>query len=327
MKTLSTIKVLTVALLVLVTASCKKDSVKMGLAKPNAANFQSLRNKALADLVQSKTFKAEDGLVFTSTKGAKLKIQSSCLTDLNGNAITGDVTLSFVEIYDRGNMVTTNKPVMGKDNMGNMLPLVTGGEFNLEIKQGNKLLKSGCTFTLEVPSTNTGNFDPNMILWQGNINEDGNLEWNDAKGAQGGDGNILRGDEKGGSYNIWANQFGWTNVDRFYSFSGPKTQIKVTVPEGYNNENAGVYLAYEDQPGLLAQLDTYSASGSYFSEHYGFVPVGMQLHVIFVSESNGSVVYAIKQATIAADAIIHIDEDELNSSTMTNLVTLINNLN
>ena len=78
---------------------------------------------------------------------------------------------------------------------------------------------------------------------------------------------------------------------------------------------------------MLAQLDTYDTEDKFFSEHYGFVPIGMTLHVIFVSESNGSVVYAIKQATIVANGTITISSDDLDTTTKNNLISLINALN
>lgn len=302
--------------------SCKSDGTEIGLAAPSATNFKALRAQALKDLVQTQTFDAEEGISFTSARGTKLTIMGDCLHDENNNPVSGDVTLSFIEIYDRGNMVATNKPVMGKDGDGNKLPLVTGGEYNIKIEQNGKELRPGCTFQVFVPAANTGTLDGEMILWTGQIDEEGNLEWEEAKaaGQEGG----LRANEQNAGYDIWGNEFGWANVDRFFSDPRPKTQIKVTVPAGYNHQNSGVYLAYENEPNVLAQLDTYDPDEKFFSEHYGFVPIGMNLHVIFVSESNGYVVYAIKPATIVADGTIAIQSDDLETTTKNNLITLIN---
>jgi len=326
MKTLSTIKLLAAASLLFINISCKKEQETMRFANPNAANFQSLRNKALHDLTQNKTFNSEDGIVFTSTNGTKVTIPAGCLEDLDGNPVSGEVQLSFVEIYDKGNMVVTNKPVMGRNQDGDLLPLVTGGEFDIQITQGTKILKSPCSYSVVVPANLTGDLDYGMVLWQGNINADGNLEW-DTADKEAGQERGLRADEKTNSYNIWNGQFGWTNVDRFYSHTGPKTQIKVAVPNVYNNENSAVYLAYEDQPNLLAQLDTYNEAENFFSEHYGFVPVGIKLHVIFTSESNGSIVYAIREVTIADGSVVNISESDLNTTSQSQLITLINALN
>lgn len=312
----------------LVATSCKNDTVDVGLAAPSSVGFKDIRAKALQDLIQTKTFKAQDGLSFTSEKGAKITINPNCLRDQANNPVTGDATLSFVEIYDRGNMVLTNKPVMGKDGSGNLLPLVTGGQYHIAVSKDNQALKPGCIFTVSVPANNTGALDSEMKLWRGNIDEDGNLAWEE-KNRQGQQGKEagMGANKETARYDIWDSEFGWANVDRFYSDPRPKTQIKVTVPTGYNNENAGVYLAYEGEPNVLAQLDTYDTEDHYFSEHYGFIPIGMNLHVVFVSESNGSVVYAIKKATIIENGIIAINSGDLQTGTKSSVVNLINALN
>jgi hypothetical protein len=55
--------------------------------------------------------------------------------------------------------------------------------------------------------------------------------------------------------------------------------------------------------------------------------VGMNLHVVFVSESNGYIVYAIKRATIIANGTIEIKSDDLGTTTKNNLISLINAIN
>lgn len=310
-----------------VTLSCKNEAIDLGLALPSATAFKDLRADALKDLIQTKTFKAQDGVEFTSEKGAKIKINSNCLRDQGGALVMGDVTLSFVEIYDRGNMVMTNKPVMGKDGAGDLKPLVTGGQYNIQVKQGNDVLRPGCPFTVSVPASNTGNLDSGMKLWRGNIDQEGNLAWEEKNPNGQGKEAGMDVNKEMVKYDIWDTEFGWTNVDRFYNDTRPKTQIKVTVPAGYNSNNAAVYLAYEGEKNVLAQLDTYDVQDHYFSEHYGFIPVGMNLHVIFVSESNGTVVYAIKKATIIQNGVIVVHAGEMQTGTKSNLVNLINGLN
>lgn len=311
----------------LIATSCKDNSTELRLALPTAAGFKELRNQALKDLTQTKTFKAEEPLNFTSVKGTTVSINANCLRQQDNTPVTGDVTLSFIEIFDRGNMTATNKPVMGKDGSGNLLPLVTGGQYNLEIKQGDKTLKTGCLIYVSVPAANTGSLDDAMKLWKGTINEDGNLVWNEDSDAENGKEAGIRANTQNSNYDIWGTSFGWTNVDRFYNDVRPKTQIKVTIPTGYNNTNSGVFLAYENEKNVLAQLDTYDSEEHFFSEHYGFIPIGMNLHVIFVSESNGSIAYVIKKVTIVKDAIINISDSEISTTTKANLIAMINDLN
>ena len=325
MKTTTTFKLSALLLCAtLFTTSCKDNSAYDEMAGPSAASFKDMRAKTLTDLTQKKDFKIEDGITFTSSKGAKLQIQPNCLRLQNGSPATGNATLSFIEIYDRGNMVMANKPVMGINGVGKKEPLITGGQYNIKIMQGDQELKSGCMFNVSIPASNTGTLDAAMKLWNGNIDQDGNLAWEEVKGQGKEAGMNINTDMA--SYSIWGTEFGWTNVDRFASFPDPKTQIKVKVPAGYNKDNAAIYLAYQDQPNLLAQLDTYDKVDHFFSEHYGFVPVGMTLHVIFVSESNGAVAHSIKQVTVAANSVITFTEQELSVGTKAQVQDKINKL-
>lgn len=58
----------------------------------------------------------------------------------------------------------------------------------------------------------------------------------------------------------------------------------------------------------------------------GQIPIGLECHVIFVSENNGEWLYAIKDITISDGGIISILENELATTNMTALETLLNNL-
>ena len=310
-------------------SSCKNDKEIISLiAKPSATGFNDIRQKALADITITKGFKAEEGLTHTTEKGTEIKILPNCIRDNNNNNVGGEVTLSFVEMYDRGNMVLTNKPLMGKNSNGDLLPLITGGQFNIEVHKGNQKLKSGCPFYVNIKASLTGGLDNNMRLWTGNIDEDGNLVWDEVNPENGqGKRAGMNPNSDYATYNIFSNEFGWTNVDRFAGEPDPKTQIKVTVPADYNADNAAVYLSYENERNVLARLDTYDTQEHFFSEHYGFLPVGKNVHVIFTSESNGSIVYGIKKVTIVANGVINFSSSELNITSKSNLINIINNLN
>lgn len=309
--------------------SCKNETeVISQLANPSSIGFSHIRQKALEDISIKKGFKAEEGLEFTTDKGTKIKVPSNCLLDNNNTLVTGEVMLSFVEMYDRGNMVITNKPLMGKNENGDLLPLITGGQFNIEVYKNNQKLKPGCPFYVNIPAGLTGGLDSDMKLWFGNIDEEGDLTWEEVtgEGNQGKRAGITPNSDYA-TYDIWSNEFGWTNVDRFAGEPDPKAQIKVTVPAAYNHTNSAVYLSYENERNLLARLDIYDSQEHFFTEHYGFLPVGKNVHIIFTSESNGSIVYAIKKVTIAPNAIFNISENELALTSKENLINQINNLN
>jgi len=302
-------------------ASCDNtDGDDIKLSPPTAAAFKSINEKGVKRNTQNFTITAGNGLVtLTSAKGVKLYINGDCLTK-NGNAVTGQVDIEFIELFDKGNMLVTNKPTMGIMPDGKKNLLISGGEFFIKATQGGVELQTSCSLSMIVPTALTDGYDNLMTLWTGVIDEDGELAWKDARGADGKGG--VQGE--GNNYYVTFGNFGWTNVDRFYSDPRPKTTILVDAPEGYDNTNSAVYLSYDGEGNnALAKLDTYTAEGL-FSEHYGQIPVGLACHIIFATEDNGNWRYAIKGVTTTANAVYTFTLAETTVGTEAQLVAAIN---
>lgn len=308
----------------LVFTSCTKNDNDDLLIPATAEEFNAIKEEALANITQNFQLNAQDGSVtFTSDSGVEITINGNCLTK-NGNAVTGNVDIEFVEIFNKGTMLTTNKPTMGIMPNGDKALLISGGEFFIEATQNGVALDTNCNIQLVIPTNLTGGNDNNMILWNGIIDEDGNLAWAENKrdGANGQGGVFAEGN----SYYAFISDFGWSNVDRFYNDPRPKTTILAAAPEGYDNTNSAIYLSYDGEDTGLANLDTYDAQTGLFSEHYGQIPIGLECHVIFISEDNGNWKYAIKAVTIAANDVITFTESETSVVTEAQLIAIINGL-
>ncbi|MEN3323525.1 hypothetical protein VP395_07285 [Mariniflexile soesokkakense] len=307
----------------LTLTSCTNDNDDF-IIPATAEEFGAIREQALEDLTQTFQFNAEDGSVnFTSDKGVEIYINGGCLTK-NGVAVTGAVELEFVELFDKGNMLTTNKPTMGILPNGDKALLISGGEFFVQATQNGIALETNCGFQMQIPTNLTGGPDNDMILWNGIIDEDGNLAWaEDKRDAAGQNGGVFA---EGNQYYGFFQSFGWSNVDRFYSDPRPKTTILVAVPTGYDNTNSSVYLSYDGEESGLAGLDTYDTQTGLFSEHYGQIPIGLECHVIFATEDGGNWKYAIKAVTIVENGVITFTEGETSIATEAQLTTIINGL-
>ena len=302
-------------------ASCDDtDGDNIKLSPPTAAAFKSINEKGVKRNTQNFTMTAGNGVVtLTSAKGVKLYINGDCLTK-NGNPVTGQVDIEYIELFDKGNMLVTNKPTMGIMPDGKKNLLISGGEFFIKATQGGVELQTSCYMNMIVPTALTNGYDNLMTLWTGVIDEDGELAWKDGRGADGKGG--VQGE--GNNYYVTFGNFGWTNVDRFYSDPRPKTTILVDVPEGYDNTNSAVYLSYDGEGNnALAKLDTYTAEGL-FSEHYGQIPVGLACHIIFATEDNGNWRYAIKGVTTTSNAVYTFTLAETTVGTEAQLVAAIN---
>lgn len=301
--------------------SCENNDIENTPA--TAAEFADVRQAALDKITQEFSFNAEDGAkTFTSENGVKITINGNCLTK-DGNPVTGEVKIEYVELFDKGNMLVTNKPTMGIMPDGKRNLLISGGEFFIKATQDGKELATSCNISLIVPADLTGGVDNTMTLWNGIIDDEGNLAWEDARKTDGanGKGGVQA---EGNNYYVSFGNFGWTNVDKFYSDPRPRTTILADAPEGYDNTNSAIYLSYDGEgTNALAKLDTYTAEGL-FSEHYGQIPIGLACHVIFVTEENGNWRYAIKGVTVQADDVYTFTMGETTVGTEAQLIAAIN---
>jgi len=314
-----------------ITSCSKKDSPApedqgTPLPAPSAAKFAELREQALAGMTTTGTFTAapysSPGLSTEKGSVATLPLQYSCLKKQDEEAVVGDFAMSLTEIYDRGSMVLAHKPLMAKNAEGKLVPLVSGGQYFMEAKLGNEILKPNYALEVGIPTSLTGGDDEGKTSWKGNVDDNGGLTYGGFTSSEG-DGSMLIVNNE---YLVYRLQFGWTGIGRFYIHDGATTAIKVRVPEGYNAQNAAVYLAYAGEKHLLAQLYSYDAAGKSFSEPAGFVPVGKDVHVIFVSESGGKFVHAVKTVKVTANTEVSIAHRDLATIDADKLAEKVNAL-
>lgn len=288
-----------------------------------ATEFKAIRTEALTKLKQTFTITEASGTVtLTSAKGVKLMINRDYLRK-NGNPVTGTINIEYVELFDKGHMLVANKPTMGLTADGKKNLLISGGEFYIKATQDGVALESTANMTLLVPASLTNGLKTGMQLWIGNVEDPENLVWRNVAdpGTAGGKGGVQG---EGNNYYVSFGNFGWTNVDKFYSDPRPKTTILADAPEGYDNTNSAIYLSYDGEgQNALAKLDTYTTAGL-FSEHYGQIPIGLACHIIFATEDNGQWRYAIKAVTTTANAVYTFTLAETTVGTEAQLIAAVN---
>ncbi|KAA1247436.1 hypothetical protein [Aquimarina sp. RZ0] len=261
-------------------------------------------------------------------EGTILTFSPDSFKDQNGNTVTGLVTIELIEIYNKSKMVLTKMPTNGKRPNGDVETLVSAGEFFINATQNGQQLELANGFQIFVP---VDEFDEDMVIFNGQNNDcDGDemqcdIVWEeDEQGVleqrerEGPNGQILTG------YGGFLSNFGWTNLDRWYNYNAPKTIVYVDVPEGFDNTNSNVYISYDGEPTALALLDIYNPETGLFSEHYGLIPIGLEVHFIFVSVQDGQYVYAIQGVTIGEDHLEVIGTT--TTGTEAELIALINDL-
>jgi hypothetical protein len=313
------------ALATIIFASCTNNE-ELTPTPPSATAFKGIKQAGLKKNTQNFTATAGVGVItLTSAKGVIIKLDGNALTK-NGNPVTGAIDITFVELFDKGNMLISNKPTMGVMPDGKKSLLKSGGEFFIKAAQGGVDLVSTGVIQLQVPANLTGTLDTGMLFWAGDTKDPENLAWVNPRNAAGAggqkDGNVGFGQT---SYNVSFGSFGWTNVDKFYSDPRPRTTILAAVPTGYDNTNCAIYLSYDGEgQNALAKLDTYNPITKQFSEHYGQIPIGLACHVIFATEDNGNWRYAIKAVTVAAGDVYTFTLSETTIASEAQMVAAIN---
>ena len=312
--------------------SCSDETSQDSVYVPSALAFATMQNNALGGVTQNYVLTAENGIAtFNSPKGVNIKINGSSLRK-NGNPVTGSVDVKYIEVFETGKMLTTDKTTMGLQSNGQMSLIISGGEFFIEAKQGGVLLTTVSPIELIIPGALTGGANPAMRLWTGQLPtpQANMLGWVltdvNPTGAAGGVVANNQSSITGGTYNASIPGFGWTNVDRFYNDPRPRTLLLATVPSGYNASNSAIYLHYDGLGNSLAKFDVYNSTTLQFSEHYGQIPIGLACRAIFITEDSGQYRYAIKAFTVQANDIYNFTLAETVLGTQAQLEAAINAL-
>jgi hypothetical protein len=323
--------------IILLFGSCTPDNeVEPYQPQPDgqALNERFLDNRNNA--IQEFTLDASVGGIVIGAQGTKVQFQANSF-GINGVPVTGNVTVQLLEIYDKASMLLKNKSTLGQRPNGDKEALKSAGEFFVTAKQGANELELLEMATITSKEIDPANFDGAMQIFRsGGLDNDcdgidNDCDWVEADENNDGINDVPEVKDgkntAGGSYVTYGfdiSSFGWTNLDRWYSFTGPKTEIYVDVPEGYYGDNCAVYLSYDGEPTALAKMDIWDTNLEMFTEHYGLIPIGQQVHIIVVTEIDGELHYAIQGTTVVDN---HIEVfTSLSPTTQTALESLINGL-
>jgi hypothetical protein len=316
---------------ILVSASgCDDEKDAKQPAKIDGEAMHENFSAHLDELTQEFAISAVDGGMVTGDQGTKVIFYPNAFLTQSGTPVTGEVKIELVEIFKKSDMLLSRKPTNGKKPDGTVSTLISGGEFFINATQNGNQLKPANGFYLSAPVENTGEADHEMFLFDGVETCEGDdcrLEW---KQQEQGGVEVVKRDGQGGAsgmtteYMAFQSKFGWTNIDKWYNDPRPKTTLFVDVPEGYDNTNCAVYLSYDGEPTALASFDVYNEGTGLFTEHYGQIPIGLEVHFIFVSVVDGEWNYAIQSATITANHVQVISN--VQSVTEAQLEDLIDDL-
>tara|TARA_R110002072_G_scaffold59514_3_gene151651 strand:- start:85382 stop:86320 length:939 start_codon:yes stop_codon:yes gene_type:complete len=274
---------------------------------PTAQEFNALQLNVYQNLVQTARLDVANGINFISAAGVTLFIPPDCLI-ANGTVVTGFVDLEFFEVFDRGDLLTTNTTTVGQLPTGELDLLISGGAFYINASQNGQPIDLICEGFLGIPTDLSGGDDIEMRPFDGTLDANGNLLWTEANRFL-----EIDGGPQGSTYFTSIASFGWFNVDKFANDPRPTTTVQVSIPQEFNQENTAVYLALVGEPNSLAYL-------------YGELPIGLEAYFIFISEESGDFRYAIKTVTIEENQQLIFTRQETEVVNLSEITAIINAL-
>ncbi len=330
---------LIIGLIAITTVSCgEKDEEITSISSataPTATEFQALQNSALESLKQKIIVDASVGnKTIVSSKGVQISFDTRLLTK-NGQAISGNFELEFIEIFDKATMILADKPTMGLKPDGSEAVLISGGEFYFNAQQDGEQLELNQSMTFKIPTDSTPNSE--MTMWTGDITN-GKLVWAQNSDTVTSSTNIVTdtvtikdtttvSDTTLNYSNFYyiarTSNFGWRNLDRFKNDTRQKATIQASVPDGYDDSNCKIYIS-EDSISTLTYLNEYS--NGIFTAHYGQIPIGLKCHLIFLTINDNKFRWAIKGVTIEDNMTYTFSLDETKKGTKGELVEALSTI-
>lgn len=271
---------------------------------PDGVALESRFRENRAASVQTFSIDAAAGGTVVGSGGTQITFGPGAL-GLDGQPVEGSIDIELVEVYDRANMVLGNRSTSGVRADGTVEALKSAGQFFVNASQAGAELEVLGLVMVESRPVDPAAVDVDMRLFEAGAELNDTDNWQAAE--DGADGQNRVGLREGPDgfvrYSYSISGFGWTNLDRWYNFPGELTELFVQVPEGYDGDNCALFLTYDGEPTALASMDVYDDELGMFTEHYGRIPVGQQVHFILVTEIDGQLHYTIQGATIGADHV------------------------
>lgn len=313
---------LAIAAMMLFTVACKKDTGSIITNRANNARqfvdeFGPKKQLSTVDVSSlPKTLTLAGGTKITIPVGA-LKI--------NGNAVTGNVTVEVIEVLKRSDVLFFG----ANTNHISGAPLASDGFIYVDIKSNGVSVDRNLAAPIQVaiPANRAGVTQ----LWEG-VNPQGaplaeadnaQMAWQAPKRDMpngGGNGGVVQVAPVNGFYSFNWGTTGWVNCDMLYAYTNPKTTVTVTVANNpgamasYHSFSGETYVFFcaKNSP-VAAQL--YTPAGANMVKSYdNSMPIGVEGKMLSFSVKNGKYYLASQEITIAANQALTLTLAEVSEA-------------
>ena len=282
--------------------------------------FEDQRRK----MVQEFTFDPTVDQVIVGEQGTILRIKANIFRTRDWETPTKDLTAELIEIYDKKNMILADIVTLGRRE-GRQYPLVSGGEFFVRFTQDGEFVYLEESINLETQVTTR---DTNMRLFNAIMFPDSTSEdllqntvetwYNTADSLLAYCGDTLTGNSGGYCFDF-LNTASWFNCDYFSIPTSTTRNLSISLPEGYDYQNAKIYLSFPKVNSVLPV--------SFYSEDTWIldnISLGETIDIIVIGEKDNRLHCALEQHVIDGDLDLTINT--LEKVSLTELNDLLNTL-
>jgi hypothetical protein len=275
----------------LAAAGCRKDDVVDCAPASGLADFT--RRNSVAP--QAFTLQVGSAQTITTAGGARLTFPAAGFLLPTGAVATGTAQVRIREIYSVPDMVLANMPT---DIVRRGSPLVSGGEFNIQVWQNNTRLRLAPSQTVTIESPVPAAQDTTrQYVWK----QPASVMASDTAGWQ--FASAQRVQSLPGLYRalLPLDSIGWWNIDQFwhiYSYNNT-AQVTVKTPATAFGETH-VYMRPVGFNGL-ARLWPSNAPTTDWQRN---LPVGADMVAVVLQSINGKLYYGTQRVTISNRLVI-----------------------
>ena len=108
---------------------------------PSPEAFADLQIQALADEIQIFSVSADLPIEIAGERGTLLSLAPHQLRTSSGEMVSGTVEIELIEAFDRGTMLAIDMPSQGRNDMGEIAQLISGGEHYVNATQNGEDLE------------------------------------------------------------------------------------------------------------------------------------------------------------------------------------------
>ncbi len=253
--------------------------------------------------------------------GTKVIFPSNAFVTQGGQAVTGEITIQLIEIFDKAAMLLSDRPTTSDGQL-----LVSGGEIFIGATANGQELKlvGNRAILVELQAVNV---DKDMTLFTGALKDD-QFNWTAVPDVVASPKPFSFNDStwymqdivrptfyyNPSSYIFTSTKLGWLNCDAVY-YSPTPTTISIVCRGVVDDNNTRAYLVYKNI-NSVANVWEYAA-GTFTSAH---VPIGEVVTVIVFSLKDGKQYVDAKEVTITSNMHISMNLVEASESEIIALI-------